>query len=71
MFTTRFPRSPSFVERRKSESSANDGEFQPRSRGEREWLTGQPEIPAIRALPDKIDMAASIHRRGGKINCPP
>ena len=40
MFTTRFPRSPSFVERRKSERRANDGEFQPRSRGEREFGIG-------------------------------
>ena len=31
--TTRIPRSPAFVERRKAERSANDGEFQPRNRG--------------------------------------
>lgn len=38
--TTRIPRSPAFVERRKAERSANDGEFQPRNRGEREFGIG-------------------------------
>lgn len=38
--TTRIPRSPAFVERRKAERSANDGDFQPRSRGEREFGIG-------------------------------
>ena len=38
--TTRIPRSPAFVERRKAERGANDGDFQPRNRGEREFGIG-------------------------------
>ncbi len=41
MFTTnRIPRSPAFVERRKADCSVNDGDFQPRNRGEREFGIG-------------------------------
>lgn len=40
MFTSQFPRSPAFTERRKSERSANAREFQPRVAGEREFGIG-------------------------------
>ncbi len=38
--TPRISRRPASVERRKAERSANDGDFQPRSRGEREFGIG-------------------------------
>ncbi len=40
MFTHQIPSNPVFVERRKAERSANDSDFQPRSRGEREFGIG-------------------------------
>ena len=36
----------------------------PCSLGEREWLTGQPVIPANRAEPDRIVMRAAFPERG-------